>query len=243
MNIFYRFKGLLIEAARETLLEGTEADWDKITLDSPNEEGFGELTTNAALVLAAASRQDPRVLGQTLKRNLETIDIVRTIEVAGPGFINVSLKPEVWHQELEEILRLETAYGDSVIGGDQRVNIEYVSVNPTGPIHIAHARGAVYGDVLANLLSKVGFDVVREFYINDTGNQIESLCESIYQYYRQAAGEAVTAPLSYQGEYIQELGRALFARDGERWRGVSKTLWYPPIREMALTLVYGGYSS
>ena len=211
-----------------------EVDLDKITVDLPSEPVLGELTTNAALVLAAASRKKPRELGESLKQRLEAAAIVTKVEVAGPGFINIHLTPEVWYQELERILQLGTAYGDSVLGGNERINIEYVSANPTGPIHIAHARGAVYGDVLANLLDKVGFEVAREFYINDTGNQIESLCHSIYHHYLQAAGETTSAPVDYPGKYIEELGRTLFKRDGTQWRAVSQALWYPVVRQMAL---------
>src|SRR5262249_981101 len=159
-----------------------------------------------------------------------------TATVARPGFINVELAPEVWHAQLRAILRRGPSFGDSPGGRGERVNVEFVSVNPTGPMHVAHGRGAVVGDALASLLSKAGFSVAREYYINDSGAQVDVLARSTHLRYREALEEAV-GPIPegfYPGEYLVETGRALADRDGSRWLGRPEQEWLAPIREFAV---------
>jgi arginyl-tRNA synthetase len=159
-----------------------------------------------------------------------------TVTAVRPGFINIKLDPPMWHAQLHAILRAGTAFGDSEIGGREHVNVEFVSTNPTGPMHVAHGRGAVVGDALASLLSKAGFSVAREYYINDSGAQVDTLARSTYLRYREALGEAI-GPIPegfYPGEYLVETGRALAARDGRRWLGRPEDEWLAPIREFAV---------
>jgi arginyl-tRNA synthetase len=153
-----------------------------------------------------------------------------------PGFINIRLAPEVWHAQLRAILRAGTAFGDSAVGGGEPVNVEFVSANPTGPMHVGHGRGAVVGDALAGLLSKAGFSVQREYYINDAGAQVDVLARSTYLRYREALGEAI-GPIPeglYPGEYLAETGHALTERDGQKWLGRPEAEWLVPIRDFAV---------
>src|SRR5204863_5449582 len=155
---------------------------------------------------------------------------------AKPGFINVTLVPAAWHAQLRAILRAGTNFGDSAIGGGERVNIEFVSANPTGPMHVGHGRGAVVGDALAGLLAKAGFSVQREYYINDAGAQVDVLARSTYLRYREALGEAI-GPIPeglYPGEYLVATGRALAERDGDRWLGRPETEWLGLVRDFAV---------
>src|ERR1700730_974048 len=159
-----------------------------------------------------------------------------TVAPAKPGFINIRLAPEIWHAQLRAVLRAGTAFGDSVIGGGERVNVEFVSANPTGPMHVRRGRGAVVGDALAGLLSKAGLEVQREYYINDAGAQVDILARSAYLRYREALAEAI-GPIPegfYPGEYLIETGRALAERDGRKWLGRPEAEWLGPIRDFAV---------
>ncbi len=155
---------------------------------------------------------------------------------ARPGFLNIRLPPEVWHAQLRAVLRAGTSFGDSALGGGERVNVEYVSANPTGPMHVGHGRGAVVGDALASLLAKAGFAVHREYYINDAGAQVDILARSLHLRYREALGEDIGAIPEglYPGEYLIETGRALAERDGEKWLGGTESKWLGPVRDFAI---------
>ena len=230
MNIFNTFKDIIsleIEDMQKagTLPAGLEAG--AISVAASREDAHGDLATNAALVLAKQAGRQPREIAAPLAEKLRKNPDVADVEVAGPGFINLTLKPEVWRRLLIDVLRSGPAYGASNIGAGKAVNVEYVSANPTGPLHIGHCRGAVFGDALANLLEKAGFRVTREYYINDAGAQLEALARSIHYRYRQALGEPVgDVPEGlYPGEYLKPVGEALAHRDGRKWLSVQKKKW------------------
>jgi arginyl-tRNA synthetase len=157
-------------------------------------------------------------------------------EVAGPGFINVRFDPDFWRVEVAEVLRLGDSYGESAVGAGRRVNVEYVSANPTGPMHVGHGRGAVFGDALARLLAKSGFAVTREYYVNDAGAQVDALARSTYLRYREALGEAIGEIPSglYPGDYLKPVGQALARRDGDRWRNAPESEWLPAVRDFSV---------
>ncbi len=197
MNVFNQFREKIQSALEELARrqgwpEGLP--FDRVTVEPPRDSSHGDIATNAAMLLAKPIGSNPRAIAGPLAEALSALDEVESAEVAGPGFINLRLAPSVWLAELGAILRAGTAYGASTTGQGRRVNVEYVSANPTGPLHAAHARGAVFGDALATLLEKAGFTVTREYYINDAGAQVETLARSAHLRYREALGEDVTIP-------------------------------------------------
>jgi arginyl-tRNA synthetase len=246
-NIFSDFRRLVLatlgDLARQGLLP-PGLDISRVAVEPPRDPSHGDLATNAAMVLAAALKENPMALAERITAALTGRELVTgdyrgsgfTVTAARPGFINIRLTPEVWHAQLRAILRAGTAFGDSPVGGGERVNVEFVSVNPTGPMHVAHGRGAVVGDALASLLAKAGFSVAREYYINDSGAQVDTLARSTHVRYREALGEAV-GPIPegfYPGEYLAETGRALAERDGRRWLGRPESEWLEPVRDFAV---------
>ena len=169
-----------------------DPDIGRITCEPPRDAGHGDLATNAALVLAKAAGAKPRELAAKIAEGLRRLDSVAAVEVAGPGFINIRVADRFWQDRVGDILSAGTAYGDADIGrGEEAVNVEFTSANPTGPLHVAHARGAVFGDALAALLEKAGYAVTREYYVNDWGGQVDILAESLLKRMRQLQGEAV----------------------------------------------------
>jgi arginyl-tRNA synthetase len=235
MNLFSHFRDVVIaELADIDLPAGL--DTSRIAVELPRDPAHGDIATNAAMVLAKSARVAPRALAEQLVERLRGRGEVTSAEVAGPGFINLRLADSFWHARLAEIVRAGPAYGDSSIGAGKAVNVEYVSANPTGPLHVGHGRGAVVGDALANLLEKVGHKVEREYYINDAGAQVDVLARSAYLRYREALGEAI-GPIPeglYPGEYLHEVGHALAERDGAKWRDVDEKVWLAPVREFAI---------
>jgi arginyl-tRNA synthetase len=246
-NIFSDFRRLVLatlgDLARQGLLP-PGLDLSRVAVEPPRDPAHGDLATNAAMVLAGALKENPMALAERLAAALKGRELVTgdyrgsgfTVAAARPGFINVRLAPEVWHAQLRAILRVGTAFGDSSIGGGERVNVEFVSTNPTGPMHAAHGRGAVVGDALASLLAKAGFSVAREYYVNDSGAQVDDLARSTYLRYREALGEAI-GPIPeglYPGEYLVETGRALAERDGRKWLGRPEAESLRPFREFAV---------
>jgi arginyl-tRNA synthetase len=246
-NIFSDFRRLVVAALEDLAQQGTlqpALDLSRVAVEPPRDPAHGDLATNAAMVLAGPLKENSMRLAEQIAaalvgRELSTSGYCGagfTAAPARPGFINIKLAPEVWHAQLRAILRAGIAFGDSEIGGRERVNLEFVSTNPTGPMHVAHGRGAVVGDALASLLSKAGFNVAREYYINDSGAQVDILAQSTYLRYREALGEAI-GPIPegfYPGEYLVETGRALAERDGSRWLGRPEQEWLTPIREFAV---------
>lgn len=210
-------------------------DTSRIAVEPPRDPAHGDLSTNAAMVLAKPAGLAPRALAEKLAERLRRRSEVTAADVAGPGFINLRLADGFWHARLADVLRAGPAYGDSTMGGGKPVNVEYLSANPTGPLHVGHGRGAVVGDALAALLEKAGFAVTREYYINDAGAQVDVLARSTYLRYREALGEEIgDIPEGlYPGEYLKETGRALAMRDGRKWLDVPEQVWLPAVRDFA----------
>src|SRR6185437_372243 len=208
-------------------------DTSRIAVEPPRDPNHGDVSTNAAMVLAKPAGMAPRALAEKLVERLKRRPEVVAAAPAGPGFINLRLADGFWHERLAEIVRAGPAYGDSRLGAGKPVNIEYVSANPTGPMHVGHGRGAVVGDALAALLDKVGFAVTREYYINDAGAQVDVLARSAYLRYSEALGESVGAIPEglYPGDYLKETGRALAARDGRKWLDAGEEVWLPAVRD------------
>lgn len=239
MNIFKAFetdiRAILGELAASGFIPAG-LDLSRVAVEPPREASHGDLSTNAAMVLAKPAGLPPRKLAEMLVERLKARDDVEEAGIAGPGFVNLRLVPSVWRERLRDILRAGTAYGDSAMGGKEKVNVEFVSANPTGPMHAAHGRGAVFGDALASLLEKAGYDVAREYYINDAGAQVQVLGRSAYLRYREALGEdigEIPAGL-YPGDYLKDVGAALAARDGRRWMNASEEEWLPAARDFAI---------
>lgn len=208
-------------------------------IEPPRDPSHGDLATNVAMLMTKLVGKPPRALAELLKPKLEAVSQVASVSIAGPGFINLKLKPEVWHGELKTILGEGVHYGDSTLGQKQKVNIEFVSANPTGPMHVGHVRGAVLGDTLSNLLTKAGFDVTREYYFNDAGAQVDVLARTAHLRYREALGENIGAIPEglYPGEYLKDVGEALAKRDGKKWIGKPEAEWMEPIRSFAVQII------
>ncbi|MGB0576856.1 MAG: arginine--tRNA ligase [Alphaproteobacteria bacterium] len=208
----------------------------RIGVEPTKDPAHGDLASNAAMVLAKPAKTNPRELGQLLADRLVGRDEIASAEVAGPGFINMRLVPDFWTDQIPAVLKQGTAYGDCVLGGNETVNVEYVSANPTGPMHIGHARGAVIGDALASLLAKAGFKVAREYYINDAGAQVDVLARSAHLRYREALGEDIGEIPDglYPGDYLKQTGQDLTDRDGDKWQKVPEDEWLPTLRIFAI---------
>ncbi|MGE4281318.1 MAG: arginine--tRNA ligase [Magnetospirillum sp.] len=230
MNLFKYFREEIVAAlGRLDLPEGL--DTSKVTAEPPREEAHGDVATNAAMVLSKGAGMKPRDLAEKLAAELRGHAAVAAVEIAGPGFINLRLVESFWAERLAEILTEGAAYGNSSMGGNAPVNVEYVSANPTGPMHIGHARGAVVGDVLASLLAKAGYAVSREYYINDAGSQVDVLARSAHLRYREALGETIEIPEGlYPGEYLKPTGAKLAEIHGDKFKDAPEAEWLPQFR-------------
>jgi len=207
-----------------------------ITIEPPRDATHGDLATNAAMVLAKPAGSNPRALAQLLAPKLEQVEGVTAVEIAGPGFLNLRLDADVWHEELATILGEGGDYGRSTVGNGHRVNVEYVSANPTGPMHMGHCRGAVVGDALASLLAFVGHPVTREYYINDAGAQVQTLARSAHLRYREALGEDIgEIPEGfYPGDYLKPVGAAFAAEFGTKYADAPESEWLALFRTRAV---------
>jgi arginyl-tRNA synthetase len=238
MNLFTLFGQRIGAAVAALAAEGAlpkGLDLVAVTAEPPRDATHGDVATNAAMTLAKQARMKPREIAEKLAPLLRRDPAVAAVEIAGPGFINLRLVETFWHERLTEIIAAGWRYGDSTVGRGARVDVEYVSANPTGPMHIGHCRGAVFGDALCNLLLKAGFDVCREYYINDAGAQVDMLARSTHLRYREALGETIAVPEGlYPGDYLKPVGAAIAARDGSRWLGVGEELWLAPFRSFAV---------
>jgi arginyl-tRNA synthetase len=214
-------------------------DQSRIAVEPPRDAAHGDMATNAAMVLAKDAGRKPRDLAELIAEKLRADTLIEKVEVAGPGFINLTLRPAAWMDALRAAVKLSQHYGRSDSGADEPVNVEYVSANPTGPMHIGHCRGAVFGDALANLLAFTGFKVTREYYINDAGVQVNQLARSAYLRYREALGENIGAIPEglYPGEYLKPVGAALAAEYGRALATQSETAWMPVVREKAIAMM------
>lgn len=237
MNIFALFETRVREALEALIRSGTlpaGLDLSRVLVEPPRDPAHGDLATNAALVLAKEARQNPKALGEALAAELRADPRIVEASVAGPGFINLRLASEVFHDVIRAALRDGEAYGRANMPGG-KVNIEYVSANPTGPMHVGHGRGAVFGDALANLLVAAGRDVTREYYINDAGAQVDVLARSAFLRYREALGEAVTIPEGlYPGDYLKPVGEKLAEAHGRALLDRPEADWLPLVRRFAI---------
>ncbi|MBE0693231.1 MAG: arginine--tRNA ligase, partial [Aquamicrobium sp.] len=214
MNIFAQFASRIVGAVESLGLQpkdGGALDFSRLTVEPPRDPSHGDLATNAAMVLAKAVGENPRALAERIATALRSDPDVAAVEVAGPGFVNLRLADGFWQARLAGILDEAEDYGRSTVGAGRKVNVEYVSANPTGPMHVGHCRGAVVGDALANIMGFAGYDVTKEYYINDAGAQIDVLARSVMLRYREALGEEIgEIPAGlYPGDYLVPVGRAL----------------------------------
>jgi arginyl-tRNA synthetase len=238
MTLYTRFAAH-VDAALDALVEaGTlpgGLDRKNVTVEPPRDTAHGDLATNAAMVLAKPAGVKPRELAEAFAAELVRLDEVATASVAGPGFINLSLTDEAWRGELHGIAEAADHYGRSTLGEGTTVNIEYVSANPTGPMHMGHCRGAVVGDALANLLAFAGHRVIREYYINDAGGQVDVLARSVHLRYREALGAAVTIPEGlYPGDYLVPVGQEIAAEYGDKFASAQESEWLGLFRTRAV---------
>ncbi|HEY4983365.1 MAG TPA: arginine--tRNA ligase [Pseudolabrys sp.] len=218
---------------------GARADLTRVVVEPPRDASHGDMATNAAMVLAKDAGKKPRELAEAIAVTLRADPIVEKVDVAGPGFINLTLKQHVWGEELRVVLASGRDYGRSDMGKSEKVNVEYVSANPTGPMHVGHGRGAVFGDALANLLAFVGYDVTREYYVNDAGAQVNVLARSAFLRYREALGEDI-GPMPeglYPGDYLRPVGGALAAEHGPELSANPESEWLPLVRAKAIAMM------
>jgi len=238
MNVFAFFQSLIADAIAGLAVDGglpEGLDLSAVTAEPPRDPAHGDVATNAAMVLAKPAGRKPRDIAGDLAPLLERNEAVDSAEVAGPGFINLRIAAGFWQARLPEILAQGRGYGASTLGQGGRVNVEYVSANPTGPMHVGHVRGAVVGDALANLLETAGYDVTREYYINDAGAQIDTLARSVYLRYCEARGRHIGAIPDglYPGDYLKPVGQRLADIHGDAWLDADEAVWLEPIRHVA----------
>ncbi|MDE4062254.1 arginine--tRNA ligase [Phaeobacter gallaeciensis] len=237
MNLFNDIRSLVIDSLNALTADGTLPEglsFDNVAVEPPRDPAHGDMATNAAMVLAKPAKKKPRDIAEALAAHLAQDDRITSAEVAGPGFLNLRLAPSVWQGVLSSVLADGTAYGKSELGQGKRVNVEYVSANPTGPLHVGHTRGAVFGDALASLLAYAGYDVTREYYINDGGGQVDVLARSVYLRYLEAHGQEVAfEDGTYPGDYLIEVGQALKDRVGDAYVGKGEDVWLQEVRNFA----------
>ncbi len=240
MNIFGLFERRVGEAVARLAADGRipdGIDTGRVLVEPPRDPSHGDLATNAAMAIAKGARTNPRALAEWLAADLRTDPRITDAAVAGPGFINLRIAPHVLHDVIRAALLDPAGYGRSGQGGGASVNVEYVSANPTGPMHVGHGRGAVFGDALANLLAFSGFSVTREYYVNDAGAQVDVLARSAFLRYREALGEEIGAIPDglYPGDYLVPVGRGLADQYGAALRDRPETEWLPLVRAAAIT--------
>src|SRR5580658_10382380 len=238
-NIFAEMLDRVHRASDELIAAGVlpaGIDQSRVTVEPPRDPAHGDMATNAAMVLAKDAGKKPRELAEAIAEKLRGDELVGQVDVAGPGFINLTLKPAAWIEALRSAVQLGPRYGESDVGHATPVNVEYVSANPTGPMHIGHCRGAVFGDALANLLRFTGFNVTREYYINDAGAQVDVLARSAFLRYREALGEDIgLIPEGlYPGDYLKPVGSALAVEFGNALLNRSEAEWVPIVRDVAV---------
>ncbi len=239
MNLYTHFGEQLtgvLETLREQGVLPLDAVFGRITVEPPRDPSHGDIATNAAMALAKSAKMPPRDLAQKITDLLLQLDDVETAQIAGPGFINISITASFWQQVLIAAFDKEGLYGRCKLGQGQKVNVEFVSANPTGPMHVGHVRGAVFGDALANLLDFTGFDVSREYYINDAGAQVDVLARSAYLRYLEALGEEIgDIPQGlYPGEYMIPVGQELARQFGDRFQGKDESEWLATVRDISI---------
>ena len=241
-NIFAAVLDKVRTAVDELIAEGAlpaGIDQSRIVVEPPREAAHGDMATNAAMALAKDAGKTPRELAAAIAAKLQADGVVAKAEVAGPGFINLTLEPAAWIEALRAVLEAGAGYGRNDVGQGTAVNVEYVSANPTGPMHVGHCRGAVFGDALANLLAFSGFKVTREYYINDAGAQVDVLARSAFLRYREALGDDIGAIPEglYPGDYLKPVGARLAADYGASLKDKPEAEWLPLVREHAIDMM------
>jgi len=241
VNLFPHFTATIHAALGELVAAGTlpaGLSFANVTVEPPRDPSHGDLATNAAMVLAKPAGSNPRGLAEALVAVLRTQPGIIAADVAGPGFINLKLADSVWHDQLNAMLSAGADYGRSNVGAGKRINVEYVSANPTGPMHMGHCRGAVVGDALAGLLAFAGWDVTKEYYINDAGGQVDTLARSAHLRYREALGETITIPDGlYPGDYLVPVGQTFAAEFGDAWVDAPEADWLALFRTRTVALM------
>ena len=237
MNLFSEIRALVTGSLEAMMAAGdlpAGLDLAAVTVEPPRDAAHGDMATNAAMVLARPAARKPREIAEALALRLCEDSRIASAEVAGPGFLNMRLAPGVWQGLVRAVLEAGAEYGRSTLGAGVKVNVEFVSANPTGPMHVGHTRGAVVGDALSNLLDFAGYDVTREYYINDGGAQVDVLARSAYERYREAHGlSPEIAEGLYPGEYLIAVGEALKAEFGDRFLDQPESVWLEVIRDFA----------
>jgi arginyl-tRNA synthetase len=238
LSLYAQYFALLHGVLDELVNDGalpSGLDRKNVTVEPPRDPSHGDLAVNAAMVLAKAAQTNPRTLAELIKAKLAALPTVASVEIAGPGFINIRLHAEAWRDELRTILSQGETYGLSKVGANERVNVEYVSANPTGPLHMGHCRGAVVGDSLARLLEAAGFRVTKEYYVNDAGSQVDTLARSVHLRYREALGETVEIGEGfYPGDYLKPVGVLLASEHGAKFVDAPESEWLPLFRDAAI---------
>lgn len=238
MNLFADIRALVLECLQDMGAAGQLPEglaMGNVTVEPPRDTAHGDMATNAAMVLAKPAGQKPRDIAEALATRLAEDDRIVSAEVAGPGFLNLRIAPAVWRSVIAAVLTAGTDFGRATLGQGKRVNVEYVSANPTGPLHVGHTRGAVFGDALASLLDFAGFDVTREYYINDGGAQVDVLARSVYLRYLEAHGQDVAFPDgTYPGDYLIAVGEALKDKVGDAYLDKGEQFWLSDLRTFAM---------
>jgi arginyl-tRNA synthetase len=238
MNLFADIRTLVLETVDSAVRDGDlpgGLGTGAVTVEPPRDPTHGDMASNVAMVLAKPAGRRPRDLAEAIAGRLRADPRLAAVEVAGPGFLNLRLAAPVWQGAVATILRDAAAFGRSDLGRGERVNVEYVSANPTGPLHVGHTRGAVFGDALANLLAFTGHEVTREYYVNDGGAQVDALARSVYLRYLEAHGREVAFPDgTYPGEYLRDVGEALGREVGDRYVGAGEEVWLDAVREFSI---------
>ena len=245
MDIFNLFEAefkSIVETMKVEEILPADVDTGRVVFELPRDASHGDLACNAAMVLAKQVGAKPRDLAAQFATRLQAIDGVTDIEIAGPGFINMRVKPALWAAELTAIIAAGDDYGRNDSGQGRQVNVEYVSANPTGPLHAAHARGAVLGDAMASMLEFCGWNVIREYYVNDAGGQVDVLARSAYLRYREALGEEIGEIPSglYPGAYLVDVGTALAEKVGKQYLDADEDEWLPAVRSFAIEAIMDG---
>ena len=243
MNLFAEIRDAVCAALDAMMAEGAlpqGLSLDNVTVEPPRDPAHGDMATNAAMVLAKPAGAKPRDIADALAGRLAADARIESAQVAGPGFLNLRLSADVWRAVVPAALRAGTDFGRSTVGAGEKVNVEYVSANPTGPLHVGHTRGAVFGDALASLLDFAGYDVTREYYINDGGAQVDTLARSVYLRYLEAHGKAVEfADGTYPGDYLIPVGEALKEKVGDAWVDQPEEVWLAEARDFATDRMMG----
>jgi arginyl-tRNA synthetase len=238
MDIFADFAARVAAALKALYPEASAELIARAVVEPPRDPGHGDLSSNAAMVIAKPISKNPREIATALVEHFKSDPDVTSVEVAGPGFLNFRLGEPVWHRVLKSVETLGVAFGKSDLGKSEKVNVEYVSANPTGPMHVGHTRGAVFGDALASLLDYVGYDVTREYYINDAGGQVDVLAQSAFLRYREVLGEVIEIPRGlYPGDYLKPVGEALSAEFAGTLRWKPEAEWLPIVKDRVLAMM------